>query len=67
MKLSIIIPAYNEENTITEILQKVHEVDLGEVKKEVLVVDDGSKDKTLQLAQEFAKVLSFDPSSSSSF
>ncbi len=55
MKLSIIIPAYNEENTITEILQKVHEVDLGEVKKEVLVVDDGSKDKTLQLAQEFAK------------
>lgn len=55
MKLSIIIPAYNEEKTIREILQKVHEVDLGEVKKEVLVVDDGSKDKTLKLALEFAK------------
>lgn len=55
MKLSIIIPAYNEEKTISEILKRVDEVDLGEIKKEVIVVDDGSSDKTLKLAQEFEK------------
>ncbi|MGE5042383.1 MAG: glycosyltransferase family 2 protein [Candidatus Levyibacteriota bacterium] len=55
MKLSIIIPAYNEEKTISEILKRVDDVDLGEIKKEVIVVDDGSKDNTLRLAQEFAK------------
>ncbi len=55
MKLSIIIPAYNEEKTISEILKRVHDVDLGEVRKEVIVVDDGSKDKTLTFAQEFSK------------
>lgn len=55
MKLSIIIPAYNEERTISEILKRVMDVNLGELKKEVIVVDDGSKDKTLSLALEFAK------------
>jgi dolichol-phosphate mannosyltransferase len=55
MKLSIIIPAYNEEKTIQEILKRVHEVDLGNIKKEILVIDDGSKDKTLKLAHETAK------------
>lgn len=54
-KLSIIIPAYNEEKTIQEILKRVHEVDLGDVKKEVIVVDDGSKDRTLSLAKNTAK------------
>jgi len=55
MKLSIIVPAYNEEKTIQEILKRVHDVDLGEVKKEIIVVDDGSKDNTLALARESAK------------
>lgn len=55
MKLSIIIPAFNEEKTISEILKRVHEVNLGELKKEVVVVDDGSTDKTLELAHLFAK------------
>jgi glycosyltransferase involved in cell wall biosynthesis len=46
MKLSIIIPAYNERNTIKEILRKVRVVDLGEIEKEIIVVDDGSTDGT---------------------
>lgn len=41
MKLSIIIPVYNEKNTILEIVRKVKAVDL---KKEILIVDDGSTD-----------------------
>ena len=43
MKLSIIIPAYNEEATISEIISKVKAVELD---KEIIVVDDGSTDKT---------------------
>ncbi len=45
--LSVIIPAYNEERTISEIIKKVKKVKVhSKVKKEVLVVDDASCDKT---------------------
>lgn len=46
MKLSIIIPAYNEEKTIAQVVAKVMMVRLPGFKKEVIVVDDGSSDKT---------------------
>jgi glycosyltransferase involved in cell wall biosynthesis len=46
MKLSIIMPVYNERNTIKEILRRVKQVDLGDVDKEIIVVDDGSTDGT---------------------
>ena len=47
LKLSVIIPAYNEENTIQSILEKVREVNLiGGVTKEIIVVNDCSKDNT---------------------
>lgn len=55
MKLSIIIPAYNEENTIAELLKRVDDLDLGKIDKEVIIIDDGSKDKTLSLIKDFAK------------
>ena len=48
-KLSIIIPAYNEENTIAAILDKVNYVKLlGNIEKEVIIVNDCSKDDTEQ-------------------
>lgn len=52
--LSIIIPAYNEENTIAQTLKKVLEVDLKElsVEKEIIVVDDGSKDNTYGIIKD---------------
>ena len=47
MKLSIIIPAYNEEKTIREIVRRVKAQSLpGKLKKEIIVVNDGSRDKT---------------------
>lgn len=49
------MPAYNEENTILEILQKVESVDFKNILHEVIVVDDGSKDKTLAIVKEYAK------------
>lgn len=48
MKISVIIPVYNEESTIAEILERVQAVDLD---KEIIVVDDGSTDRTLELLE----------------
>jgi len=54
--LSIIIPAYNEENTIQNILSRVREIDLiGGFKKEVIVVNDCSTDKTEEKLNEFVE------------
>ena len=44
--MSIIVPVFNERNTIQEIIRRVRSVDLGEIKKEIIVVDDGSTDGT---------------------
>ena len=46
MKVSVIIPTYNEEKTIEEILKRVYKEDLIH---EVIVVDDGSIDKTREI------------------
>ncbi len=45
-KLSIIIPCYNEEKTIREIIAKVQAVELPGMTKEIIAVDDGSTDRT---------------------
>lgn len=53
-RLSIIIPAYNEEPTITAILDRVMRVRLlASVEKEVIVVDDASTDATKEKVREF--------------
>ena len=46
MKLSIIIPVFNEEKTILEILKRLKSVEIPGVKKEIIIVDDGSTDAT---------------------
>jgi dolichol-phosphate mannosyltransferase len=46
MKLSIIVPVYNEEKTIEEVLKRLSELEIPKVEKEIIVVDDGSKDST---------------------
>jgi glycosyltransferase involved in cell wall biosynthesis len=52
--LSLIIPAYNEERTIHLILDKVRDVVLeGGVKKEVIIVNDGSKDGTVEAVERY--------------
>jgi len=53
-KLSIIIPAYNEEATISLILDKISEVELaGNIAKEIIIVDDCSIDDTKLMVQEY--------------
>ena len=51
-KLSIVIPAYNEKNTIEEILKRIKAVDLNGLEKEIIVVDDGSKDGTRDILKK---------------
>jgi len=56
MKLSIIIPAYNEKNTIEEIIRRIKTVNLSGIEKEIIVVDDGSKDGTREILQRIAGI-----------
>ena len=52
MKLSIVMPAYNERKTLREIVGRVLAVDLGEIEKELVIVDDGSRDGTRDILRE---------------
>jgi glycosyltransferase involved in cell wall biosynthesis len=52
-KLSVVIPVYNEKQTIDEILRRVLDTD---IRKEVLVVDDCSTDGTRQVLEAMAEL-----------
>ena len=53
MKLSIIIPCFNEQDTIEALLNKLLAVNFGSWKKEIIVVDDGSTDNSLDNIKQF--------------
>jgi glycosyltransferase involved in cell wall biosynthesis len=53
-KLSVIIPLYNEESTIREIVEKVQQVTLP-IEKEIIVVDDGSTDDSVPILRKLIK------------
>jgi len=55
MKLSILIPVYNEEKTIERLLKKVNEISILDVEKEIIVIDDGSTDRTSKLIEKLHK------------
>jgi glycosyltransferase involved in cell wall biosynthesis len=56
MKLSIIMPVYNEQATLSEILNQVRAVTLDGVEKEIIAVDDGSTDGSRDILAAEAQV-----------
>ncbi len=57
MKLSILIPAYNEAKTIKELIGLVKKADTKDVEKEIIVIDDGSKDDTVEIVKKILGVI----------
>lgn len=54
-RLSVLIPAFNEEKTIRDILVAVTNASLPGVEKEILVIDDASTDRTCEFVESFIK------------
>jgi glycosyltransferase involved in cell wall biosynthesis len=52
MKLSVVIPVYNEEATLTQIVERVLATPY---EKELILVDDGSRDRSRELMQDLAR------------
>ncbi len=57
-KISIVIPAYNEEASLAALLEAILRVDLQSIgfSREIVLVDDGSKDRTFAIASNFSQV-----------
>jgi len=58
-KLSIIIPVFNEENSVEEILKRVSDAPIFDWQKEIIVVDDASKDRTPRILDNLENKYSF--------
>lgn len=54
-KISIIIPAYNEQRTIAKVLESVEQIRIQGYSKEIIVVNDASKDNTKKIVEVFCK------------
>ncbi|MBS3071623.1 glycosyltransferase family 2 protein [Candidatus Pacearchaeota archaeon] len=54
MRISIIIPVFNEERTLEKILEKMSKLNLG-MRKEILIINDGSTDNSRKIIEDFIK------------
>lgn len=59
MKLTIIIPVFNEEKTIEEVLSKIIDLKIPDTQKEIIVVDDSSTDNSVSKIEKFSKQIKF--------
>ena len=58
MLLSIIVPVFNEEKQIKELISKLLKIDLSEIncEKEIIVINDGSTDNSKKIIEEFQNI-----------
>jgi len=54
-KVTICVPAYNEEKNLAKTIESLLNLDYPKDKLEVMVIDDGSKDRTYEIAKKFEK------------
>ena len=54
--LSIIMPVYNEKNTVAEAIEHTKKADIGDYNREIIVVDDGSTDGSAELIKRIGGV-----------
>ena len=52
--LSIFVPCFNEEKNIIKTLDNINEA-VQNINYEILIADDGSKDRTVEFVEEFKK------------
>tara|TARA_B100000035_G_C20924940_1_gene520249 strand:+ start:91 stop:783 length:693 start_codon:yes stop_codon:yes gene_type:complete len=52
MKFSILVPVYNEEKTVIQILERLNKTKPENLEYEIIVINDGSKDNTLELLEK---------------
>lgn len=55
MVLSIVIPVYNEKNTIRKLISAVESAEIGQISKEIIIVDDCSNDGTKEILKSLEK------------
>jgi cellulose synthase/poly-beta-1,6-N-acetylglucosamine synthase-like glycosyltransferase len=53
-RVTVLVPAYNEQETIRQSIQGVIDADFGEAQCEIIVVDDCSTDRTAEIAESMA-------------
>ncbi len=54
-KLSIIIPVFNEDETLNETIERAIKSDIQNIKKEIIIIDDGSTDRTPEIIKDIKK------------
>lgn len=56
-KISIVIPVYNEEKTVGEIIERVKKSNVGNMEKEIIVINNNSTDKTIEILKKIKDIV----------
>lgn len=57
-KISIIVPVYNEEKYLLDVFERIHNVKLGDISKEIICIDDASTDSSFDKIQQAKQKIS---------